>query len=375
MNFFWRIILSALGVIFLLASYYINITAVIGSWNKLMDFGSFIAAGQLSLLEINPYIDKSPLIFSVTFSNINHSGVAPNLNPPISVLIFEQLSFFSPLVTTQIWRGLSSLFYIFAFIIFLKNRDSTNPVFLSRALWMFGLAGFWHTIELGQIYTLLLLLSVGIFTYTKKKLSFPAGLLLGLLIAVKPNFIFWAMALLAAGYIKIFIIAGLTALIVSLIPIYVYGIKIYEQWFEASKIFTQNLLVFPGNNSFQGLTARFDAAATGIFLSVILVAIFLFIIKKQKPAIQTIHTLSIIISLLISPIAWTGYTILLLPYFMSLKKWDITHHLVASIFMVPFYIILIYFDASFFNFVFLGWFYGWGLILLLIKETRNIILT
>lgn len=371
---FSQAIFISLFLALLMAVYFINIVIVSQKIGGLQDFGSFLASGRFAALGENPYSADSPLIFSIEFHEIDHQGIAPNLNPPISVLIFEQLVNISPLITAQVWRGLSILLYIFVLYIFYREQEKSEPIFLWRALWMFGLAGFWHTIELGQIYTLLLLLSAGIFNLTKNNKFVAAGILLGLLIAIKPNFIFWALALLIAGNVTSFITAGITALVISLIPIYIYGIKVYEQWFEASQKFTPNLLIFPGNNSLQGLTARFNADEAGIFLSGILVVIILIIIRKQKPATQTTNALSIITSLLISPIAWTGYTILLMPYFMELKKWELIHWFTACIFLVPFYIVLIYFEASFFNFVFLGWFYGWGLILLLVKEARNIIL-
>lgn len=368
---FSRAIIATIFLVVLAGVYFINIIIVSKKINGLQDFGSFIASGKFAVQGENPYSADSPLIFSVKFHKIDHQGIAPNLNPPISVLFFEQLTRIPPLFSAHAWRVLSILFYFIAFYIFFRERGEQSPSFLWRALWMFGLAGFWHTIELGQIYTLLLLLSAMIFKYTRDRKFIPAGILLGLLIAIKPNFIFWAVALLAAGYASIFIIAGITALIISLIPIYVHGIKIYEQWFEASRIFTPDLLIFPGNNSLQGLTARFHTAEAGIILSGILAILILIMISKQKPSIQTTNALAVITSLLISPIAWTGYTILLLPYIMCLKKWKAVHWIATCIFLFPFYIILTYFESSFFNFVFLGWFYGWGLLILLFNEVKG----
>lgn len=364
----YRAVIATIFLIAMATVFFINIIIVSQKIGGLQDFGSFIASGQAAALDKNPYSADSPLIFSVEFREIGHQGVAPNLNPPISVLIFELFANMHPLFMVQVWRSLSILFYIFAFYIFFKSKGESEPAFLWRAFWMFGLAGFWHTIELGQIYTFLLLLAVGVFTFTKNNNLISAGILLGFLVAIKPNFIFWAIALFAAGYATTFITAGITAFVLSLIPIYTYGIKIYEQWLEASRLFTPNLLIFPGNNSLQGLTARFNTIEAGIILSGVLAVITLIIIRKQKPPIQITNTLSVITSLLISPIAWTGYTILLLPYFMGLKKWETFHCIAACIFLVPFYIILTYFEASFFNFVFLGWFYGWGMVVLLLVK-------
>ena len=145
----------------------------------------------------------------------------------------------------------------FLFIIETNKSHETDPNVFWRSIWAFSLAGLWHTIQLGQIYTFLLLLVMGIIINIKKEKKVLAGIILGVLIAIKPNFIFWAAALGLAGYWAIFFSAGITALCISLVPIYFYGFKIYQQWFDAANLFTPDLLIFPGNNSLQGLAAHF----------------------------------------------------------------------------------------------------------------------
>jgi hypothetical protein len=72
-------------------------------------------------------------------------------------------------------------------------------------------------------------------------------------------------------------------------------------------------------------------------------------------------------SLLISPIAWTGYTLLTLPILYERAQWKWPHWAAAFIFAVPFFYPLTLFLKSFFHFVFFGWFYGWGLLLILFE--------
>ncbi len=362
------LIICALAIVF-----YINIAVVVGGLKGLLDFGSFVAAGQLAVQGRNPYADESPLIFNVNFSEIGVAGSAPNLNPPISVLIFESLANFHPLLSVQVWRFLTVVFYIYTFYILIRRSKATTPGIFWRSVWAFSLAGFWHTIELGQLYTFLLLLTAGIIINIEKGKTLAAGILLGVLIAIKPNFVFWAIALGVAGYGASFLAAGITALLISIIPLYFYGFEIYRQWFEASNIFTPHLLLFPGNNSFQGLTARFGLAPVGIAMSAALFFAALFVVYKYKPALSTVNLLSLIVSLLISPIAWTGYTILMLPSFLRIDEWKREHWIAAYIFSFPFYLVLWFFQKGFFNFVFFGWFYGWGLLLILTAAFRDII--
>lgn len=366
---------SIISSIFLLMlSYYINISVVSRSFNHLMDFGSFIASGQFSNEGKNPYSEDSPLIFSALFPKINHFGSAPNLNPPISVVLFKEIANtgYSPLVSANSWRIISFLLYGLSIFLIGNAGENTHPRFYWRLIWVLGIAGFWTTVELGQIYIPLYLLAWGIIIYSKKEQSIFAGALLGALVAIKPNFVFWAIALGVAGFWHILIYAGITAFLISLLPLYFYGITIYKQWFEATKLFTPNLLIFPGNNSLQGLSARFGSPETGIIFGVLLATLIIFIIIKYKPSIAETNSIAIITSLLISPIAWTGYILFVVPILIDTKKWEWQQWTAAAILLVPFYVPLAFFQDNFFNFIFFGWFYGWGLLILLISEIIKI---
>jgi hypothetical protein len=143
------------------------------------------------------------------------------------------------------------------------------------------------------------------------------------------------------------------------------GFGIYRQWLEATAIFTPNLLLFPGNNSFQGLTARLGSAEAGIVISILFAVFVVIYVYKTKPATEKVNAFGIISSLLISPIAWTGYTLLTLPIFFERKQWDWPLWFAAGIFSVPFIVPLALFLSNFPNFVIFGWFYGWGLLILL----------
>jgi hypothetical protein len=349
-----------------------NAAMVEGGLNSLLDFGSFVASGQLANQGKNPYGIDSPLIFSVIFQKLNHSGIAPNLNPPISVLLFQLIADIPPALSVQAWRILSLSFYIFSLYLLFGHYKTEASIPLWKVAWALTLAGFWHTLELGQIYTFLLLLVVGIFMETKKGNSISAGLLLGILIAFKPNFIFWAIALAAAGHWVIFAAAGVAATTISVIPLYFYGFKIYQQWLEATRLFTPDLLIFPGNNSLQGLAAHFNLPEAGLAISVGLSIATLIIISRRKPALFNIHSISVIISLLISPIAWTGYTILTLPLFFGPQKWNTNMWVAACFFAIPFSFVLIFFEDNLFNLIFWGWLYGWGITSLAISEFKSI---
>ena len=344
----------------------INILPFLDGKNDLMDFGSFYASGLKIRNGENPYDPNSEYIFEINFSRVGAGGKMMNLNPPISVIIFEFMSRFDPHQSLIIWQVTSAILY--AGIIFLLATTYKQNVRPAIFLWAFTLAGFWHTLVLGQIYILLLLFTVLGWIFLQRGKYVPAGIAIGLVVAIKPNFILWPIFLLFSGYYVTFFISVLSSLIVSLIPVIFYGTRIYAQWLEASALHPETMIM-PGNNSILGLTARFDSISTGIVISVILVLILLVLSKRKihndMEKSEHISALGIIASLLASPISWTGYTILLLPIFFSLKKWTVPAMVSAAILSIPFAVVLQLFQSSFVNFVLFGWLYGWGILLLL----------
>jgi alpha-1,2-mannosyltransferase len=356
---------NAIILLLLICIYCINFLFVFAGLDTYQDFGSFIAAGQLANAGKNPYSNDSPLMYSVDFPELGLKGDAPNLNPPISVLVFQSIAEIDPNISINIWRIVSILLYIVSLLFLNRTYPAKGFQAIMRIAWALSLAGFWHTIQLGQIYCLILFFAVLTWIFQKNNRYFLAGICLGFLIAIKPNFIFWAILLWVAGNWKSFIASGFTALSISIIPLFTHGIRIYQQWLEASSIFTPNLLLFPGNNSFQGLTARFGQPNLGIVLSVILALAILWRVFNRQTDLEKNNALGGIVSLLISPIAWTGYTLAVLPIFFSLKKWNWMVTGSAILFSVPVIFPLVFFQSSFTDFVIFGWFYGWGLLMLL----------
>jgi hypothetical protein len=341
-----------------------------------MDFGSFYASGLKIEDGENPYDPNSEYIFEINFSRVGAGGKMINLNPPISVMLFEFLPRFDPYRTLIAWQITSAMIYLGS--VFLLARAYKQNITPTRFLWAFTLAGFWHTLVLGQIYILLLLFTVLGWISIQRGKYILAGLAIGLVIAIKPNFVIWPIFLLVSGYYVPFLVSVLTGIIISIIPMIFYGTKIYIQWLDASSLRLETLIM-PGNNSILGLIARFDGLSLGLVISLIVVLALLVLSRLKSSGnlerFEYVSALGIIASLLASPISWTGYTILLLPIFFSLKKWTIPVMFSAAILSIPFAVVLQLFQNSFLNFVILGWLYGWGILLLLGYVVTNTIMT
>ena len=347
----------------------LNLISIQPALGELLDFGSFISAGKAAREGQDPYTTDSPLVFQVTSQNTNQTLPSPNLNPPVSIMFFRPLADIGPVKAVSVWRMISVAMFVTGVLILASSYPKfTNPV---RILWVLNLAGFWNTIALGQIYAPIFLLTIGVWIFTAKEYSKLAGIMLGAIIAIKPNFIFWLLLFGFAGQITIILSAAATVLVLSLLPIAFFGPQIYEQWLSALSNYPSIGLLIAGNSSLQSLTARFGSAIPGMVISVFLIGASLYLAYRNKNSPAKINTLGIVGSLLISPFSWVGYTILTLPILFSKSRWNWRLILAAVALSFPYLLILYLFQGSLFSSILFGWLYGWGLLLILIDLVIN----
>jgi hypothetical protein len=350
----------------------INVFPFLGRQQGLLDFGSFYASGLQIQNGENPYNPDSEYVWNFNFSRVGAGGKMINLNPPITAMIFGYISRFDPYQSFRILQVLSAILFTGAiFVLTDVYKHNIRPAIF---IWAFTLVGFWQTLTLGQIYALLLFFAILGWIFLRRKKYIAAGIAIGLVVAIKPNFILWPIFLLVSGYYMTFLASALSTLLISLVPVPFYGIQIYKQWLEVSSLHIETLIL-PGNSSILGLTARFHEITAGIVISVVLVCTLLYLSKQKTPmrveSLEHISAIGIIASILASPISWVGYTIFLLPIFFSLKKWTYLVLISAAILSIPFGFILKLWQTSFLNFVIFGWFYGWGILFLLGAVVKN----
>jgi hypothetical protein len=186
---------------------------------------------------------------------------------------------------------------------------------------------------------------------------------LGILVALKPNLIIWPLFLGLAGNWSILLISSAVAGLLSLVPVVIYGPQVYLEWFQVANQF--GALAFPGNNSLAGLLVRFGSPEAGYVLSLVLFAYLVYWLRRGRHSLGRISSVGIVASLLLAPLAWTGYTIFLLPYFLTKKAWVKSDVVCAAILAIPFLFVLSAFQYNRISFVVIGWLYGWALIILL----------
>ncbi|MBM1171738.1 glycosyltransferase family 87 protein [Microvirga arabica] len=325
----------------------------------LWDFGSFVASGRAASEGLNPY-GIYPLTLRVELPGFESWN--PNLNPPISALLFQAFDVADPYVTYQVWRWISVIVYAGA-VLLLVSRVSNRVEALIIAVWAFALAGFWDTLFLGQIYLPLVLAGVAAWLLLERGAGLWAGLLIGVVVAMKPNFLVWPVLLLLSGHHRSAIVAFGTAGVISLIPLVIYGPEVYRQWFELVAADGSRAL-FLTNGSFAGLAARAGVPALGLVLGFLLLAGLAAWAWWRRPDVLTVSALALLASVLASPLGWIHYTLFLLP--VIVRHWHRpAMRLVALLLIVPVPFIIDQLGKPAWVQLTMGSVYGWALVLCL----------
>jgi len=299
----------------------------------LRDLGSFISSGVAKNAGLDPYgiyTVLDPPTFVVHFDDV--AVWNPNLNPPVSVYLFQLLARIDPEAVDRAWLS-ASLSGFAAVVAALVCRYPYHRSLLSVA-WAFSLGGLWHGLELGQIYVLILVVITAAWLIGEGgQERWYAGLLIGLVGAIKPNFLVWSILLFVGGYRKAAFSALSTTALISCVPLALDGPRIYRQWLEAASYY--NGLEVTGNLSLVAAGSRLGSEAVGWFAALALLAVLAAIVGKFRPNFNAVGALAIVGALLVGPLTWPGYTILLLPVLLS-RRWSAEVWTAALILAAPF---------------------------------------
>lgn len=324
----------------------------------LWDFGSFVASGRAAADGLNPY-GVYPLTLHVELPGFESWN--PNLNPPISALLFQLFDVAEPQETLRMWRWISIAFYAAAIALLVRRYWNAQSLILG--VLAFALAGFWDTLFLGQIYLPLVFAAVAAWLLLEKGQAVAAGILIGLVVSLKPNFLVWPALLFLSGYRLPALASVATAAIISAVPMAIYGPEVYRQWIELVA-FDGARAIFLTNASLLGLATRAGVPALGMIAGVLLLGLLSIWAYWLRPQEMAASALGILAALLASPLGWIHYTLFLLPVF-----WAYWHKLpmriVALLLIVPVPFIIAQFTKASWVQLTLGSLYGWALVLCL----------
>jgi hypothetical protein len=324
----------------------------------LWDFGSFVASARAAREGLNPY-GVYPLTMHVVLPGFDSFN--PNLNPPVSALLFRAFDVGDPQVSLRVWWAISVVCYVAAVLLLVARYSVRRAVLVG--LPALALAGFWDTLFLGQIYLPLVLAAVGAWLLIERGHGAAAGILIGLVVAMKPNFLVWPVLLLLSRHHRPALVAFAVAAAVSAVPLLAMGPEVYRQWFELIAS-DRERAAFLTNASLSGLAARASVSAVGLALSAVLLAALAAWALVRRPDALRVSALALLASVFASPIGWIHYTLFLLPVFV--RGWGSrAMRAVVLLLMVPVPFVVDQLGSATLNQLTVGSVYGWALLLCL----------
>lgn len=316
------------------------------------DFSAFIASGRAALRGDNPYAAYPPLSYS------------PNLNPPITVPLFAVIAPLEPTMSYSVWRAAYLILYLaFGLVIFRHSEHRS----LNRITWYIALAGFWASWQQGQIYILLFAAAVIAWLAFRSGRLVLAGVMLGFIVAIKPNFALWPLLLLVGHYWLPAAAAGFTAALLSVIPLAIYGPLIYRQWLAAAAVPYDFASV---GISLMGFVSSIIGHPTAFAFCLALVLGLCILVYRHRPSILDASRMGIIAGILCAPVAWSGYILVLIPFIITVP-WTRLMRYGAALSVIPNYVIAI---VLLYVWRPLSWIHGLALCLMLLATCIAIVL-
>ncbi len=363
-NFFVRFIDAArkvlpyfvvLPLIFLLL---INLRLVLLQ-SELLDMGSFFAAGFAWVHHLNVYDPNLPYLHKSVdlVTGLVNTGV--NANPPVTAFFSSILMLFDPHAFLLGWRIFSLILYVAA-VVLLSRRYHPH---LLVVVWALALPGLWQTLEYGQIYIPLAFLMTIACLATDRKWDLLAGIAIGIMAAVKPNFLLVLFILVFSRSWKTIAAGAGTFLSLSVLPLVLRGPGVYWDWWEALKAMPAATSDF--NTSFAELFGKMSSPWILYGFCALFVLLVCLLIRSRNLSTREALALGLVASFLVSPIAWIGYTSILLPLFFS-RRWSAATLLSAVLLVTP-PPIMRSIEATYPGLILLtSWWYGWSVFLLFI---------
>lgn len=285
------------------------------------DFRTLMVSGQAANRGENPYG-----IFPLTAGHLINGVMRqfPNTNPPIILPALRAAAGFNIQSAYGIW----SLFSIICFalcllVLALQYRQYVGPL---RIGWFFCGLGLWQTLIVGQIYMPLILASAIGWVLLARRRYVLAGIIIGLIIAVRPILVLWPVMLLLSGHKRVALPAFGSTAVISLVPVALYGPGVYFQWLGAA---TDQTYGRPAD-----IAGWFGMQWLGVALSVAILAALGCWALTTHPSLSSASETGIMASLLTLPWTGAGYVLFLLPAFYS-RRWSLGWWLAALLLILP----------------------------------------
>lgn len=281
-----------------------------------IDFGSFVASGRAVVEGRDPYAEVSD----------------PSLTPPFTLPVLAGLARTEPYLALLGWRLTS--FALYALSICLLIRAYPHQNWLLHVAWALALQGLWLTLRHGQVYAVIAPLSTLTWIALKNHQAGVAGIMLGLLCAFKPNFLLWPALLFLAGHRRVAVTALCTMVSVSVLPLLLYNPQVYVSWIAVLGRIAGKMTGHITEISLAGVAKNLELLGLGPAIALALAAGLAYWSLRRRPSPLAVSAYALPGILLVSPITWLGYSVVLLPVFFS-RRWTLGLSVAAGLLALP----------------------------------------
>jgi hypothetical protein len=293
-------------------------------------YGSFWASGWAAAHHQNPY---AAYALTWIFQLPGHPGnvVDLNLSPPALLPLFEAMAWFDPNAGVKVWTLLSALLFIGSGALLVwQYREHIQH---RQILWFLLARAAMNTLGLGQDYSLFIALAVVAWILLERDRQVAAGIVLGLLIAAKPNYALWALLLVFCGRWRVSAVAAVVAGALCALPLALYGPGIYGEWMRA--VAGDPHWFFPNEASITGFATRVGHPRIGEGIAMALLVAACGVVVWKRPSLRNTSGIALSVGMLASPLAWFHYALLMAGPLMQ-KRWDLVMSLMLLLLMLPF---------------------------------------
>jgi hypothetical protein len=325
----WLTFAGASAVLLMAASVYAA-SLHTGAPDGLKVFGSFWASGWAAAHGQNPYA-AYPLTWIFVLPGRAGNVVDLNLSPPALLPIFEVFTWCRPDVAVKIWTFVSVGLYLGsgAALVSLYREQIQHR----QILWFVLARAAMNMLALGQDYSLMIALAVGAWVLLERDRQIAAGVVLGLLVAAKPNYVLWALLLVFCGRWRASAVAVVVTALLCVLPLALYGPGIYGEWMRA--VAGDPHWFFPNEASITGFATRIGHPRIGEGIAAALLVFACGVVIWKRPSLRNTSGIALSVGMLASPLAWFHYALLMAgPLFA--KRWDLALSLMLFLLMLPF---------------------------------------
>jgi len=164
-----------------------------------------------------------------------------------------------------------------------------------------------------------------------------AGLLIGLVVAIKPNLGLWPVLLLVAGHRRPALTALGTALALSALPLLRYGPGVYGQWLAAVQ--AESWFHMPHYASLPSLGARLGIPGWGLAAAVLVGLAALLVAWRGRLPVLALSEGALLAAYLVSPSSSPRLGLFLVPGLLA-RPWTRRTSWAAALLTVPSHLIL-----------------------------------